>query len=471
MPDHVSNTTRLLAAAAYDGSIRPWLLSWTREPNRAVPPEAGVDLSLVLRVARFSEERERRYNYLFAALLAAILALVAIGMGPVALFVVAVATALWFHKDSERRSTLIDVFGRGKYSPASVEASCVAPIDARAQSAIPLDRSNLTVYSGFSPFVGAGIDMGGWSLAIATDKPKQEFGAMPPTRFEVRALDQSLRAALDGLQIQGLEQLDHFFVHGSDVRECEGLLQDSCGRPTQVIDGALAERYRYGDDTRVRHYRWIRVHDWDQDLIVSYFVRCSLRGATLFVEFKHCLLTPLAEKVREIDGLARGTVTETLVVLFLAAPIAATFKLMSAPFAVAGYISQAWDEATGKSARERRKLIDRTPRYDYGAHTSVRQAWSSGNYESYFQRADSDYYDKTLQKRLLDALTEFLDAHGVDTSDLRDRQSTILNNGVIVQGGNIEAGSLAVGTRARAIRGGVAKTVNRARQRTERGAA
>lgn len=46
---------------------------------------------------------------------------------------------------------------------------------------------------------------------------------------------------------------------------------------------------------------------------------------------------------------------------------------------------------------------------------------------------------------------EFLDAHHIDTSDLKERQTTLLNNGVIMSGGKINAGAFSVGKGARAM--------------------
>jgi hypothetical protein len=314
--------------------------------------------------------------------------------------------------------------------------------------------------------------MGGWSLAIATDKPGHEFSSIAPSAFQVRDLYRSLHDAVARLDVPDLEQLDHFFVQGSDVRDDESLLVGRYGRPNQVLEAKMADRYSYGSDPRVRHYRWIRVRDWSSDIVVSYFVRCSVRGTMLFVEVKHFLLTPLKDSLRKVDNLAPLTTGQTIASLFLAAPIAGALKLIAAPFAVLGYARQSWEMLWHKTERARRRLIDANPLYDYGAHTSVRQAWASGEYVRYFQRADSDYYDKALQKKLLDTLVEFLEARGIDTSDLRERQSTILNNGVIVQGGNIAAGSLAVGHGARAIQTRIMNAVKKGRsQGAERGAA
>ncbi len=73
----------------------------------------------------------------------------------------------------------------------------------------------------------------------------------------------------------------------------------------------------------------------------------------------------------------------------------------------------------------------------------------------YLQLMDSTCTDKAVAKSVLTALVEFLDRHGVDTSDLAEERSTILNNiqndGVIVQG-DLRADTLAVGHGAKATR-------------------
>ena len=64
---------------------------------------------------------------------------------------------------------------------------------------------------------------------------------------------------------------------------------------------------------------------------------------------------------------------------------------------------------------------------------------------------DKELYAKVVEKRLLQAITTFLEAKGVDTSELVERQTTILNQGVYVTGGGtVTAESIAAGTGARA---------------------
>jgi hypothetical protein len=55
-----------------------------------------------------------------------------------------------------------------------------------------------------------------------------------------------------------------------------------------------------------------------------------------------------------------------------------------------------------------------------------------------------------VERQLLDSLFNFFAAHDIDTSEMRQRGSTILNNGVMMSGGVIQADNIAVGTGAQA---------------------
>ncbi len=470
-PADTSDATRLLAAAALSRpSVRKWILSWMSERNRSTPPEIGVDLDLVARVAAFSDRRARRYNYALCAL-----AFVAFLSWSFSWVLVAAAFAagavLVLLQSTTDRDSLVSHFQRDHFSRVDVEPRFTASLTAAQEAAVPPPNTNITIYSGFSPFVGAGLEMGGWSFAIATDKPKDEFRPSPLAAVSVAEIYDAVTARLHKLSLPGLEQRDHFFINGPDVFQHPELLPNKYGRPISVLTADLAERCSFGNDPHVRHYRWIRVSDWLGDITVSCFLRCYRRGPTLFVEFKRFLLTPLQRNIREIDDLAPlpivGMAREAVLSV-----VASPFKMLFSTLEVLNYAGEWWDKVWDITWRRRRKLINRTARWDYGAATSVRQAYASGEYVRYFQRADTDAYEKTLEKEILDALVDVLDAKGVNTSDIRERQSTILNHGVIVQNGNITAGSMAVGQRAKAVQRGLADVVKKATRTPEtRGAA
>jgi hypothetical protein len=80
----------------------------------------------------------------------------------------------------------------------------------------------------------------------------------------------------------------------------------------------------------------------------------------------------------------------------------------------------------------------------------LREVASTEEYRRYFQYLDKEMYVKIIERQFLESIVEFLDVRNIDTSDLKRRQETILNNGVIVSGGAFTAGNLAVGAQAKA---------------------
>ena len=119
-----------------------------------------------------------------------------------------------------------------------------------------------------------------------------------------------------------------------------------------------------------------------------------------------------------------------------------------------------------------RRAIASNPRYDYGALAGVREVAQSNRYRRYFQFADRDMYGKILDREIFDAVRLFLAEHDVDTSDFEERQFAVLNYGVMVTGGRLQADSLAVGAQARStVAGGLQRLASRASQAPSPGGA
>ena len=462
MSDEQSDSTRYLAAAAYQGTlgVGDRVLDFIKRRGRAVAPELGVDLKLVAEVAKYAHHRALFSQLIYSGLALVALALAAMEVPALIALPVLAAGICWFVRSHGERKDLRVFFSHEGFTPEVIRKKFGRGLDGQESDAIPAPDANLTVYSGFSPFLGCGFDFGGWSFAIATDKGKD--GAAPQP-FEIGQIYAAVGQAIQRLQLAGVEQRDHFFIHGQDLNGDQELLPDKYERPCQHISAESAGKYALTSDPRVRHYRWIRVRDWGGDLVFSYFLRCSVRGPTLFVEVKRYLLTPMLGALRAVDNLGEESVGEVMSKLFVASPIAGFFAMVFAPFGLVARLMAGLSEVFGAEERARRRLIDSNPRYNHGASSTTRQDMASGDYAHYFQRADSDYYQKIIEKEVLDTLVEFLDVRNIDTSDLKDRQSTILNHGVIVQGGNIEAGSLAVGQGAKSMQNTVKRFVGRAR--------
>src|SRR5260370_22645228 len=195
---------------------------------------------------------------------------------------------------------------------------------------------------------------------------------------------------------------------------------------------------------------------------MSMFLRCTLRGNNLFVEMKRFLLTPVAQQYRTVDKIGSPTVT-TRITWFIGSMIVGPFYVLYAVFFLFGRVTQKIVNMFGAEDRKVRQEIRNNLLFNYGAEKSLRTTFSSSEFQHYFQKLDTDFYGKVLERQILDSIVGFLDEHHIDTSDIKESKNTILNSGIIVQGGDVKAESLAVGAGAKAIKSGFATLKKKAK--------
>jgi hypothetical protein len=449
-----NQSTRLLCASMlFDSAARQKLLTWLKDKNRAVALELGLDLELAAQVARFAEKRGRQGWAIYFAIfcLAALSAFVTLIFGPILGCIAAMI--VWFARNRKEKNTFVSMFWTENFNAEKIRDEFPAELEPEDSDALPSADQNFFVFGGFSPFVGAGQDLGGWSVVIALDKPRMDFGEAAAIRpFHLKEVYDAIDVGLDDLKVPDIEKRDAFFARGTDLRGDHDLLPDMYGRPVQNLPPRVTVNYIYRDDEKVRHYRCYRILDWGGELALSYYLRCSCRGNTLFVETKRFILTPLAAPYRKVDSMMPMDVSQTIGAAIVSV-VAGPLLMLASPLWAFFKINEKLGELfSGAEDRKRREMIERTPLFNYGSVTSLRQWLSSGEYGHYFQKMDGDLYNKLFEHEVLDSLVEFLDAHGVDTSELKERQTTILNNGVMVQGGDVKAENLAVGAGSRALK-------------------
>ena len=449
-----TETTRYLCAAAYlDRRFADWVVDEVLESElRATAPSHGVDLTPVVRhCVRARQLYLVRDAVLTAVVLGGVVLLllgtpwivVAVRVLPLAWATVFAALCLT-HYEIVTASMLRDRFDPGVAPRASLRRE-------RALAMIADDaRSNVTVYSGFSPFVGCGLDISGWSFVVDTRRGKEDLDGhrRRPTRFAVDELYHCVATRVADLRLDHLGMEGRLFVSGRELDGMPWLLSSRASRPLVVVDQQAVDHFRRTPSDRVRHYSVVKIVGWQGELVVSMFLRFSFTGDNLFCEASYFLLTPVAERYHEVDDLntladlrtAGGFLGRSLA---LALPLA-----LVAPFLVLVHALAPWRRWRGR--RIQRRLARQSPTYDHGTVTTVREWAMSRNYRHYFQKLDKQMYVKLVEQQILDAVITFLDARDIDTSELRERQTTILNNGVMVSGGSVSAQSLSVGAGSRA---------------------
>jgi hypothetical protein len=469
-----SMTTRYLCAAAHldERFAHRVIRQIVDERHRAIAPSPGIDLPLVIRHCLAARERTRARDLALSALVVPFLALALYahsGSGVAILLVVAAAVAVGAVEQWVRRYRIVALRLRpDAYKEVAIELS--GDGEERLRDAVAAAGSNVTVYSGYRPFVGSGYDVGGWAFAINVGRGRTEGErTLTPKPFEVDELYDAISTAVHALELDGLGVEDHLYVDGRDIRDDPRFVVNRFGRPIGRIDDNTLARFLRAPEHKIRHYRCIRIARWQGEVVLSIFLHFARAGQSLFAEGRYFLLAPLKEEYHEIDSLQeRPTLRQRLEFALRAAPMSLLLAAMALP-RVTGRIVQAvrrWS-----AGREAKKLIKTTPLFDYGATTSVRELAQSDRFRRYFQQVDREMYSKIVEREILDAFVAFLRKKDIDTSDFEERQSAILNYGVIVSGsGSLSAQSLAVGEQAKATTGGAQAAAATAARRTAKAA-
>lgn len=449
-------TTRYLCAAAYlDPPFADEVIDQVVEQeHRAIGTCHGVDLVPVVAHSLAAKRRHAFRNWMLALALASVIAGSILLDGRQITFLT-LPLLFWGIVMTEQCAVRFGVIA-GHLLPHNYDPDAVGVQPTRQQqrrlAEIDHDQAgNLTVYSGFKPFVGAGLQLEPWSFAINVAVGKQELGTRrEPKGFEVEELYEHIAEELAALSLPGLELEDRLYVNGRDVRRQGAVFFDEAAeRPGAAVPPEVVRAAVRRPTHAVRHYKVIRVTDWQGELVWSMFLRFVKVADSLFMESSDFLLLPVKERYHDIDGIRAiptlydlGRVAATSV--WTAAVLAFLWPFLAARKALR------WFRQSSERRGLRRQLRD-DPFFDFGAAVSLRETASSNRFHRYFQRLDKEMYAKVLERRVFTLLVEFLDHHDIDTSELVERQSTILNNGVMVSGGTLQADSLAVGERAVAM--------------------
>lgn len=442
-----TETTRLMCAAAYlDGTFAQDVVEEIlHESHRAIQVPPGVDIAPVAKHCLAARRQKiLRDLLLLADLVLFVVLLFATRslLWVVVCFLAAWAIVLWdvwnatYHVVLKRLNALV-------FSPNAAPVPADPALSRRIDELAADQGGNVTVYSGFLPFAGAGIDLGGWSFVV--DLRKGLGGMATGRHAETLApaeLYTAVRDALGALQMTNLELADRLFVSGSDIRQDRALLPDPLARPSARVEGAIIDKYVGAPTQRVRHYQSVQVLDWDGELVVSLFLRFAVRNGRLFCELSKFVLVPLKEELHRFDGLPGKMQFRHIASMLRRSFVSSLGLWLRSPKVVLGPLGRSRDKAN--SAKE----VEQDPFYDYGAPVTALDRVRSTNYRRYFQRLDKEMYVKMLERTVLDTVVETLEGHGVDTAEIAERRSTIINNGIMMPGGSLQAGNVAVGTRA-----------------------
>jgi hypothetical protein len=430
------DVTRYLCAAAYLSREYAQQLvgQISAEPHLAIAPAPECDVPVVLRHAHGAITRRRHLDLLMVVLLllVIIIPLVTQSFGLILLpLFLAWVTVLVFDY-STRFGRHLQSLRPGHFDDAAAPAAPNRKMAERLKHIRSYATGNVTVYSGYSPFLGYGIELDSWSFALDVTKPAENRDD-PPTGFDVTEIYDYVASRLKTLILPDLQVTERLFVDGSAIIDDARFLAYPLGRPTAGVPKAQVDALKREPEDRARPYLAVHSTGWGGELVSSLFLRFSRSESSLFVEASHTVLCPLSSRYKIVDELMPRPTAADLWSLFVKASVRTWIELLASPVHMARGFGVAF--GTARRIRKQDRMIGELRRFDYGARLSVREQASDTEYHRYFQNRDSDMAVKVVQKRVLDALAEFAQDHGIDVADLVERQNSIINFGIIASGG------------------------------------
>lgn len=495
-----TDSTRYLCAAAYlDKNLRELVIQKIlKEEYNAIAKCYGVDLSIVVQHCLVAKKQEFELDVLLAILfflfyfVNIIDNLIANNKYFISANLIIAAIGIVFVKKwNLRYRVLAQKLSKSNISNSVAKFNFGKSLETRLEKLTQEQNGNVIVYGGFSPFVGSGSDIGGWSFSLNISKGREEIGkTQQPIPFEVEELYKHVFNSIRDLDLYGLTIEDKVCVNGQKIQNNSLFLPNPFSHPSYQVDSSVIKKFVNTDTKHIRAYKHIKVITWNGELVFSVFLRFRKFKKNLFVENSYFLLPPVKDDYKEIDTIAPGITFTKIRRVLLDSILEITFSR----FFILFLFSIEWTEANGlfvkfglslglfdliwvllpillktiieawldRSRRKRsERMIKETANFNYGAIMSLREIASSSEFSQYFQSLDKEMYFKVIEREIIDSLSDFLESKNIDTSDLKERQMAIFNSGMIVSGGNIKVKTLSVGEQAKAVISNVVKLSKR----------
>lgn len=307
----------------------------------------------------------------------------------------------------------------------------------------------LVVYRDFVPFVGAGVPVEPWSIAVPL---KAAPGADPTGELTTTSLYAGIRDEVlslremsvlaPGRRLAHLELGEQVIVSADELVDhiaepvSADFLREPGVAPFTVIRRERAEAIKADPVEWARYYQRYQVETWDRDLVVSVFVHVAVGAGTLYVEWTPCVLRPVKKEYQEIDAMPRSPLRPAW---------RAFVDLLTLPVSLPGRVRAVFSFLR-PLPQDNGMIVPAM----YGSAASLRELAAADDVHSYFQLADVDRYLKMMESRLVLAVSRMVREAGYSAASFDEQAATVVNNNVHIAGsmsGNV--------VQARDINGGV----------------
>jgi hypothetical protein len=179
--------------------------------------------------------------------------------------------------------------------------------------------------------------------------------------------------------------------------------------------------------------------------VTTVYVHIAIQGRSLYIEITTAALPPCNDRYRivdQVDGTGPNAYLRAAWRGFVDSPR----TVGAAPLNLARTLVDMIVAST-RTVPAHKALVRG---FDYGAHTSVRElgagdmlsgmATGGRPTRSHIQSQEILKYKRIIERRIFAAVLDFLEAHGVDTEEYRQRAQSVLNIGALNTGSGMIVG-------------------------------
>ncbi|MFC0432716.1 zinc ribbon domain-containing protein [Kutzneria buriramensis] len=288
-----------------------------------------------------------------------------------------------------------------------------------------VERADVVVHRGFSPFIGAGVPVYDQLIAMALEPSKKD---VEPDPIDVNGLHEHVAAAIDrlratstlgpGRRLEDLTTREQVLLAADrlviDHRIAPEILADLHHAPASQISVEQARSLADAAVEWARYYRCYRVEAWDRDLTTSCYLHAGTDQKMLYLEWRFFALLPIAPEFREIDEYRDPWLS----------PINATVVEL---FVLPGTIVRRLASVFRRFRPLDQGLHEVVPA-KYGADRSLREFAQADRVQSYFQDVDVKRYVRILDSTLFRAVGEYLQERGYSAVEFMKLADPVVNN-------------------------------------------
>ncbi|MEU7551308.1 hypothetical protein AB0B01_02910 [Streptomyces sp. NPDC044571] len=287
----------------------------------------------------------------------------------------------------------------------------------------------VVLYEVDNPFCGAGQAHLPWQLAVEL-RPRDGGHAQP---LDNARIIERIRPQLEALRVPSphgspeaeeavLDRLRELVVDECVFLPAAGLPDvDAVDLSEEAFAAHRAAAVEEGGERR-RHFLRVRIGGWDENLVITVFIRVHTQGGMLMLEVAPHVLLPVRPDFQRADDIARRHRRNTPLAKVLLALGHAPGSLGVAVATLAGACRVPWRLLTAGHGVA----------YAAGPAASVRELAAQED-GSLFQLMDLDRYLKTIQERIVGGVTLALHEAGWHTEEFAERAVNVAEGGVFIQ--------------------------------------